>query len=241
MENSLPKSLLVLDFDGFLVDPKEAIVDTCSEYGISIDWGAFRHQESKLRYFGEDGLKSVITEIKKLRKLFNLFGKRKNMRQTLTKKYQEKVRLRAEMRELLEEVLKTGETKLCILSKNTAENPSELIRSILKKSGIAEKDIDQIDIHTIGHHKKKSKVLPGILKDAEEKWGIRKESVLSTGDEVSDWKAGANKKVQIPEDNILIGSFGFDSKEKLIHKGVPETQVFETPADIVKAIREKLH
>lgn len=128
--------LLVLDFDGFLINSYAIIRDTMIAFGLDVgDEERFKNRRKFLKYFG--GGKELLN---------NLIGftlpKTRKLRAELTQCYRESGRIYPELPSLLNEAIANPRVHCGIVSRNYTFEPGPTIRSVLRHSGVNEADLD---------------------------------------------------------------------------------------------------
>ena len=213
--------LVVLDFDGFLVNSYAIIRDTMDAFGLDIgDELRFKNRRKFLKYFG--GGKELLT---------NLVGftlpKTRKLRARLTQAYIESAAVHSEYVELLNEMIANPQIHCGVVSRNYALDPGPTIRTVLARSGIDEADLDFVIPLPVGV--KKGEVLAGMRSS-------RYGEMLLAADEIGDYAAGSAAGY-----DCLIGSYGFDTRERLIVKGeVPEHVIYDNPVSLAAALKARV-
>jgi phosphoglycolate phosphatase-like HAD superfamily hydrolase len=213
--------LVVLDFDGFLVNSYAIIRDTMDAFGLDIgDELRFKNRRKFLKYFG--GGKELLT---------NLVGftlpKTRKLRARLTQAYIESASVHSEYVELLNEMIANPQIHCGVVSRNYALDPGPTIRTVLARSGIDEADLDFVIPLPVGV--KKGEVLAGMRSS-------RYSEMLLAADEIGDYTAGSAAGY-----DCLIGSYGFDTRERLIVKGeVPEHVIYDNPVSLAAALKARV-
>ena len=212
------RALIVLDFDGFLVNSYEVIQGTFERLGLDLgDEERFGNRRKFLKYLG--GGKEL------LRNLVNAtLPKRGRLRDLLTEQFVSTGRIHEEFVPYLGEVLEDRSLHVGIVSRNFTREPGPTIRAVLANSGIDEHALDFVVPIPIGASKKY--VLQALRSSRFER------SVLGA-DEISDYEAAC-----FAEFDPVIASYGFDRRERLSGKGnVPEHVIVDTPGAAVEALR----
>ena len=191
--------LLVLDFDGFLINSYALIRDAMGAFGLDV--GAeerFKNRRKFLKYFG--GGKELLK---------NLVGftlpKTRRLRSELTKHYREVGRVYPAYVSLITAAIETPTIHCGILSRNYTLEPGPTIRTVLRRSGINEVDLDFVLPIPVGV--KKVDILAGMAASRYY------ESILCA-DEIGDYRAAMETGYE-----SLMGSYGFDTRERLITHG----------------------
>lgn len=213
--------LLVLDFDGFLINSYAIIRETMMAFGLDVgDEERFKNRRKFLKYFG--GGKEL---------LHNLVGialpKTRKLRAELTQCYRESGRIYPELRTLLNEAIANPHVHCGILSRNYTIEPGPTIRSVLRHSGVNEADLDFLIPIPVGV--KKVEVLAGMN-------ATRYFESLLGADEIGDYRAAATAGY-----DCLMGSYGFDTRDRLLtHGAVPQERIYDSPARLAQALTARL-
>lgn len=218
----MSKSLLVvLDFDGFLVNSYAVINATMGSFGLDIgDELRFKNRRKFLKYFG--GGKEVLT---------NLVGfslpKTRKLRQRLTECYAEEAQVYPPYTTLINALIADPRIHCGILSRNYALDPGPVIRAVLRRSGVAEAELDFVIPLPAGV--KKGEVLAGMRSS-------RYLDLLLGADEIGDYTAGVAAGY-----DCLIGSYGFDTRARLMgHGEVPAACIFDDPHTLARALSQRV-
>jgi hypothetical protein len=213
--------LLVLDFDGFLINSYAIIRDTMAAFGLDVgDEERFKNRRKFLKYFGggRELLKNLVG--------FTL-PKTRQLRAKLTTCYREQGRIYPEFRDLMNEAISNPRIHCGILSRNYTLDPGPTMRAVLRRSGVNEADLDFVIPIPVGV--KKHDVLCGMLSTRYF------ESILGA-DEIGDYHAGVEAGYE-----CLIGSYGFDTRDRLQNHGeIPPECIYESPLLLVTALNERL-
>ena len=215
------ETLIVLDFDGFLINSYKLLQITFEHFGLDIgDEDRFKHRRKFLKYLG--GGKEFLGNL-----VSYSLPKKKKIRQILTEIYQEEGRIYPEFVLLLNGMIENPAIHVGIISRNFTHNPGKTIRTVLGNSGVEEQHLDFVIPIDIGV--KKRAVLEGMKSS-------RYLRCLFAADEVGDFKAA----VETGYDTILMGSYGFDNAQRLIQEGdVPPEIVYNSPAEIAEALEQR--
>jgi hypothetical protein len=119
----------------------------------------------------------------------------------------------------------TRNLELNIVSRNYSLSPEETIRIIIENSGV-DPTIFRM-IRAIPPKKKKTRVLREMVSE----WG---KNVVAFDDEVSGFKS--IRKAGIT--NYRIATYGFDSRLRLIGKGVESTRLVSSPEEVCHYLEE---
>jgi phosphoglycolate phosphatase-like HAD superfamily hydrolase len=213
--------LMVLDFDGFLVNSYAVINATMASFGLDIgDELRFKNRRKFLKYFG--GGKELLT---------NLVGfslpKTRKLRLRLTECYAEEAQVYPQFTALLNAMIANPKIHCGILSRNYALEPGPIIRAVLRRSGVAEEELDFVIPLPAGV--KKGEVLAAMRSS-------RYRDLVLGADEIGDYTAGSAAGYE-----CLIGSYGFDTRERLMdHGAVPATCIFDDPDTLALALRQRV-
>jgi len=210
--------LLVLDFDGFLINSYSLLKATFEEFGLDIgDESRFKNRRKFMKYLG--GGREFLRNLVK----YSL-PKKKKIRQQLTEQYVEHGIIYSEFVPLLNRLITSPAVHIGIISRNYTLTPGETIRAVLKNSDVDEADLDFVIPIPTGV--KKNDVLTAMKSS-------RYSQTWFGGDEVGDFHAAC----ETGYDNILIGSYGFDTEKRLIDSGkVPESIIFPSPKKLVREL-----
>lgn len=212
--------LVVLDFDGFLVNSYAIIRDTMAAFGLDIgDELRFKNRRKFLKYFG--GGKELLT---------NLVGfslpKTRKLRDRLTECYADSAMVHPEYVDLLNAMIANPQVHCGVLSRNYALDPGKVIRAVLQRGGVAEAELDFVIPLPVGV--KKGDVLNAMRSP-------RYAGMLLAADEIGDYTAGSAAGY-----DCLMASYGFDTRERLVTKGkVPEACIFDEPVSLAAALQAR--
>ena len=221
--NSLQKDkLIVLDFDGFLINSYKLMKLAFEEFGLDVgDEERFRNRRKFLKYIG--GGKEFLLNLVKY-----TLPKKKKIRQVLTEVYQAEGRIYPEFVSLLNEMIEAPCLHVGIISRNFTHKPGRTIRTVLNNSGVDEARLDFLIPVAAGV--KKNAVLEGMKSS-------RYRLSLFGGDEIGDYSAA----IEAGYNDIIMSSYGFDRKERLITAGkIPVENIYDTPEELVTKIRQSL-
>ena len=215
-------TLVVLDFDGFLINSYELLKHTFAQFGLDIgDEERFSHRRKFLKYIG--GGKEFLGNL-----VSYSLPKKKKIREALTELYAEEGRIYNEFCDLINRMISDNNIHVGIVSRNFTYTPGPTIRKTLQNSGVDEAHLDFVIPLPVGV--KKHGVLAGMHSS-------RYQKALFGGDEIGDYKAAS----ETGYGNIMIGSYGFDNKERLINSGgIPEELIYDDQKSIVKAFEQHL-
>jgi len=213
--------LVVLDFDGFLVNSYAILRETMASFGLDVgDEQRFKNRRKFLKYLG--GGRELLN---------NLVGlslpKTRRLRERLTESYNEAARVFPDYVPLLNEMIANPQVHVGVLSRNYALNPGPVIRAVLARSGVNEPDLDFVIPLPVGV--KKGEVLAGMRSS-------RYVENLLVADEVGDYTAGLAAGY-----DCLMASYGFDTRERLMDKGeVPPSAIYDDPASLAGELAARL-
>ncbi len=218
----MKETLIVLDFDGLLINSYELLDTTFRQFGLDIgDLERFKNRRKFLKYIG--GGKEVIGNLVNIS-----LPKNAVIRQKLTENYHKQGQVFPEFTDLVNEMIDSPAIHVGIISRNFTYHPGATIRRVLKNSRINESSLDFVIPISVGV--KKINVLEGMKAD------VFKNSIF-VADEVGDYRAAH----ETGYNTILMASYGFDNRERLIKKGkVPEKSIYESPAKLVKKLNKLL-
>lgn len=213
--------LLVLDFDGVLLNSYALIQDTMRTFGLDVgDEERFRNRRKFLKYLG--GGKELLN---------NLIGialpKTRRLRERLTQCYLDSGVVYPEFVPVINRAIASPRIHCGVVSRNFTEQPGPTIRAVLRRSGIGEAELDFVVPIPIGA--KKHDVLAGMR-------AARYSESLVCADEIGDYHAALASGY-----TSLIGSYGFDAVDRLVLKGaVPAMCIYHTPASLADALRARV-
>ena len=215
--------LVVLDFDGFLINSYRLLQITFEHFGLDVgDEERFRHRRKFLKYLG--GGKEFLRNL-----VYYSLPRKKNFRRLLTDIYQERGYLYPEFVPLLNSLIAAPDLHVGVISRNYTCNPGLTIRAVLRNSGVDEKDLDFVI--PVGVGVKKHAVLEAMR-------STRYRECLFGGDEVGDYRAAAESGYE----SIIMASYGFDNRKRLLNTGqVPDAIIFDTPRQLAGALSRRLN
>jgi len=213
--------LLVLDFDGFLVNSYALIRETMATFGLDVgDEQRFRNRRKFLKYFG--GGRELLRNVVR----FTL-PKTRRLRHALTECYRERGVVYPEFVPLLNALIAHPAVHCGILSRNFTLEPGPTMRRVLARSGVHEPDLDFVVPIPVGAHK--TDVLSAMR-------ASRYFTAILGADEIGDYRAASALGYE-----CLIGSYGFDARERLVdHGDVPPACIHDSPAALAAALAEAL-
>ena len=215
------RALVVLDFDGFLVNSFALLRSTFERFGLDLgDEARFQDRRKFLKYTG--GGKEFV---------FNLVSyslpRKRAFRLELTEEYEHAGRVYPEFVPLINRLIEDPRIQVGVVSRNFTLQPGLTIRSVLRNSGVLEHDLDFVIPIPIGADK--DEVLRGMRSS-------RHGLCLLGADEIGDFNAAERTGY-----TSVIGSYGFDQRKRLISKGgVPESILADDPAAAVELLTKTL-
>jgi hypothetical protein len=214
-------SLVVLDFDGFLVNSYEIMRATFEQFGLDLgDEERFKQRRKFLKYIG--GGKEILRNLVS----YSLPKKRK-FREVLTDEFVNTGRVYPAFAPFVNRLVADPAVHVGVVSRNFALRPGTTIRAVMASSGIDEQHLDFVVPIPIGASK--VDVLQGMR-------GGRLERAVLGADEISDFKAAAETGYE-----PVIGCYGFDRHARLTKKGgIPEHLIAATPEDAVELLSRAL-
>jgi phosphoglycolate phosphatase len=211
------RTLLVFDFDGLLVNSYSLIRETMAAFGLDVgDEDRFKNRRKFLKYFG--GGKELLNNLVNF-----ALPKTRKLRAQLTECYRESGAVYPEFLPLLNAAIANPTVHCGILSRNYTLEPGPTMRAVLKRSGVAEDDLDFVIPIPVGIGK--TDVLAGL-------WSSRYFDAVLCGDEIGDYHAAVSAHYA-----PLIGSYGFDTRNRLIKHGeLPAEVIHDSPAELTEAL-----
>jgi phosphoglycolate phosphatase-like HAD superfamily hydrolase len=213
--------LVVLDFDGLLVNSYALLRDAMASFGLDVgDEDRFRNRRKFLKYLG--GGKEL---------LHNLVGmslpKTRRLRARLTECYREGGYVFPEFIDVVNHMIASPAIHCGIVSRNFTLRPGPTIRTVLARSGIDEAELDFVVPIPVGA--KKVEVLEGMQ-------ASRYHEALLCADEIGDYHAACSAGY-----DSLMGSYGFDARERLLARGeVPSEKLYDSLAELATALRRRV-
>jgi phosphoglycolate phosphatase-like HAD superfamily hydrolase len=213
--------LVVLDFDGLLINSYALLRDAMASFGLDVgDEERFRNRRKFLKYLG--GGKELLN---------NLVGmslpKTRKLRARLTECYRETGYVYPEFIDVLNRMAAEPAIHCGIVSRNFTLRPGPTIRRVLARSGIDEARLDFVVPVPVGASK--VDVLDGM------RASCFREALLCA-DEIGDYRAACEAGY-----SSLMGAYGFDARERLCARGeVPDECLFDTPDALAAALRARL-
>lgn len=209
--------LMVLDFDGLLINSYGLIRDTMASFGLDVgDEDRFKNRRKFLKYFG--GGKELLNNLVRFR-----LPKTRKLRAALTDCYRESGRIYPEFTAVLNAAIANPGIHCGIVSRNYTLEPGSTIRTVLRHSGVNESDLDFVVPIPVGANK--TEVLAGM--QASRYFG----SVLGA-DEIGDYRAA-----RVAGYECLMSGYGFDTRERLeTHGEVPSNCIYDTPTALADAL-----
>ena len=215
-------TLIVLDFDGFLINSYKLLQITFEHFGLDIgDEDRFKHRRKFLKYLG--GGKEFLRNL-----VHYSLPKKKKIRRVLTDIYQERGYIYPEFVPLLNRMIAAPDLHVGVISRNFTHNPGLTIRAVLRNSGVEEKELDFVIPVDVGV--KKHAVLEAMRSS-------RYLECLFGADEVGDFRAAT----ETGYDSIIMAGYGFDNRKRLEAEGqVPPETIFDTPQQLADELECRL-
>lgn len=211
--------LAVLDFDGFLIDSYHMLKTTFAEFDLDLgDVERFRHRRKFLKYMG--GGKEFLGNL-----VSCTLPKKHKIRKKLTDTYMDAGEIYPQFTLLLNRMIENPACHVGIISRNFTHNPGLTIRRVLGNSGVNEAGLDFVIPVPVGT--KKHEVLEAMQ-------STRYQTTLFGADEIGDFRAAS----ETGYDNIIIASYGFDDRERLIKQGGVPPEII---GDTVQEITDRIH
>ena len=210
--------LVVLDFDGFMIDSYGLLKQTFAAFGLDVgDQERFKNRRKFLKYFG--GGRELLGNLVSVS-----LPRKRRVRQVLTEAYMESGRVYAPFVPLINDLAARADTSLGLVSRNYTLRPGLTLRTVLRNSGIEDSALDFVIPIPAGS--RKDNVLEGMRSS-------RHRHALLGGDEIGDYRAAEATGYQ-----AVIASYGFDTHKRLVEKGkVPEAVIFDSPETLVENFR----
>lgn len=215
------KALVVLDFDGYLVNSYRIIDQAFRKFGLSVgDEERFRNRRKFLKYLG--GGREILGNL-----VSYSLPKQQTIRELLTEEFMEEGEVYPEFAPLLNAMIADPAVHVGILSRNFTLRPGRTIRAVLSNSDVDHAGLDFVI--PIPARAKKDEVLDAM-------YSARYAVKLFGGDEIGDYKAASKTYYE-----SIIGSYGFDQHNRLVEKGgVPPDCIAASPAEVVERFEEEL-
>jgi phosphoglycolate phosphatase len=214
-------TLVVLDFDGFLLNSYQLLKVTFEHFGLDVgDEDRFRHRRKFLKYLG--GGKEFMRNFVRAS-----LPKKKKIREKLTDEYLDNGRIFPEFVPIMNDLIASPTAHVGIVSRNFTYTPGLTIRAVLRNSGVEEQDLDFVIPIPAGV--KKGDVLEAMKSS-------RYRLCLFGADEIGDYRAAVETGY-----DALMASYGFDSRKRLLEEAkVPEDRIFDSPRMLVEDLRRRL-
>ncbi|MBT8445585.1 MAG: hypothetical protein KJO38_00475 [Gammaproteobacteria bacterium] len=215
---TIRRQLLVLDFDGFMIDSYDLLKQTFATFGLDVgDQERFKNRRKFLKYFG--GGRELLGNLVSVS-----LPRKRRLRQVLTEAYIESGRLYTPFVALINELAVRPEISVGLVSRNYTLRPGRTLRAVLRNSQVDDGALDFVIPIPVGT--RKDNVLEGMKSP-------RHRHALLGGDEIGDYRAARATGYQ-----ALIGSYGFDTHRRLVEHGkVPESIIHDTPEALVAEFR----
>lgn len=211
------RTLVVFDFDGFLVNSYAVIRDALGRFGLDV--GAeerFRNRRKFLKYLG--GGKELLPNLVKF-----ALPRRRQLRAALTEEYLNSARVYPEFVTLLNAVIGDPSIQCGIVSRNFAVAPGPTIRHVLRCSGVEQEGLDFVIPIPVGA--RKTEVLAGMR-------ASQAVPAVLAADEIGDYRAGIAAGYR-----CLMATYGFDTRHRLLAEGtLPPDCLYDTPHAAAHAI-----
>lgn len=216
------ETLVVLDFDGLLIDSYQLLKITFNKCGLDVgNEGRFQNRRKFLKYFG--GGKELIGNLVNL-----TLPKKKKIREQLTEAYCKQGKIYPEFVTLMNDMIETPTIHVGIVSRNFTHHPGNTIRQVLKNSKVNETAMDFIIPISAGV--KKGNVLEGMKASSYK-------HCIFAADEIGDYHAAH----ETGYDRIFMASYGFDTRERLINKAdIPKEIIYDSPKKLSKKLEKFL-
>ena len=213
--------LVVLDFDGLLINSYELLKSTFEHFGLDVgDEERFRKRRKFLKYLG--GGRELARNLVRLS-----LPKEKKIRERLTDEYIDRGRVYSEFEPLLNRLIESPAFHVGVVSRNFTYTPGLTIRTVLRRSGINEQDLDFVIPIPTGA--KKGNVLDAMR-------AARYTLNLFAADEIGDYKAATEAGYE-----VLMSGYGFDSRKRLIEEaGTPPEIIFDTPGALAEQLARRV-
>lgn len=219
MKNAVrPRRLLVvLDFDGFLLNSYALLALTLRQFGLDVgDEERFRNRRKFLKYLG--GGKELLNNLVRI-----ALPSERRIREALTECYHEHGRVYPAFRPLINHLIAAPGVQCGVLSRNYTCRPGPTIRAVLRQSGIDDDGLDFVIPIPVGI--KKNDVLAGLRSSGHH-------GAVLGGDEIGDYRAAVDSGY-----DPCMASYGFDGRERLLRQGaIPDAAIHDTPAAAVEAL-----
>ncbi len=218
----LKETLVVLDFDGLLINSYDLLNKTFSHFGLNVgDKERFQNRKKFLKYIG--GGKEFVSNLVNLS-----LPKKKLIRKQLTETYCNEGIIYPEFTNIINDMIDNPDIHVGIVSRNFTHHPGSTIRKVLQNSKVAENALDFIIPVSVGV--KKINVLEGMKASSYK-------NCIFAGDEISDYRAA----YEAGYNNIFMASYGFDTKDRLINKGkISEKNIYDSPKKLAKKMNKFL-
>lgn len=216
-----PRLLVVLDFDGLLINSYALLRDTMASFGLDVgDQERFRNRRKFLKYLG--GGRELMHNLVSMS-----LPRTRKLRVRLTECYRESGFIYPEFIAVINRMIAEPNIHCGIVSRNFTLRPGPTIRHVLARSGIDEAHLDFVVPVPIGASK--VEVLEGMI-------ASRYRENLLCADEISDYRAACAAGY-----SVLMGSYGFDTRDRLRQRGeVPAEVLYDTPAALASTLRARL-
>ncbi len=214
----MKETLVVFDFDGLLIDSYSLLKNTFKQFGLNIgDQECFKNRRKFLKYIG--GGKEFIGNLVNI-----TLPKNQIIREALTSYYQKDGVIFPEFVTTLNSMIDDPMVHVGIISRNFTFHPGKTIRQVLANSEVNHNALDFVIPVSVGV--KKINILEGMKAKHYKR-------CIFTADEVGDYNAASISSY----DTILMASYGFDTRDRLIKKvKIPADIIYDSPAELAKAL-----
>lgn len=213
----MKRLLVVLDFDGLLVDSYALIRAAFADFDLDVgDARRFRDRRKFLKYRG--GGREILPNLVRV-----ALPRKRRIRAALTAHYRASGRIFEPFVHYINAMIAAPRVHVGIVSRNFTFEPGATIRHVLRASGVAERDLDFVIPLSVGS--RKHDVLAAM---ASPRYHVS----LLAGDEIGDYRAALAGGY-----TPLIASYGFDGETRLRGRGeVPPGVLFDSPAVLARRL-----
>lgn len=217
----MKRALLILDFDGLLLNSYTLIERTFIDLDLSLgDESRFRNRKKFLKYLG--GGRELLGNLTTF-----ALPKKKRLREALTENYLSFGRVFDVFVPFLNHCICAPSVHVGIVSRNFTLHPGATIRTVLENSGVDHPALDFVVPLPVGV--KKTNVLEAMRASCHE-------ISLMAGDEVGDYTAAVAAGYE-----PVIGCYGFDDAARLeLRTGLAAHHLHHEPASVVDFLRRRL-
>lgn len=195
--------------------------DTLARFGLDVgDEERFRNRRKFLKYLG--GGREILQNLVRAS-----LPRKRNIRRALTETYLESACLYPGFAEFINDAIAHPAIHCGVLSRNFARDPGPTIRKVLAASGVLETELDFVLPIPAGS--RKTDILQGMR-------ASRYDRQILGADEVGDFHAATEAGY-----DCVMATYGFDNRQRLLtHGAVPESVLFDDPAEVIAALRAQL-